>query len=279
VPGAHKPDDPVSKPPSIRLKTDGDGRPLWDAPLQPGDPTRVWLESDSWSGYTFVLSYDAGGNLVGLHVHRMSDAAPLSAHLLQRVPLGKLDRAARRCVALFLDAWDRPKGVQSTGDIGDHLDRVADPRTLGDDERLAKLCRRYLELDGKSGWRAILAREFGYAPSSIQTIIGRARGRRFLTRVPRGQYGGDLTPKALRLLTSPKSRTDGTISLDEGRAKRLHDDLLKQHADGQVDDGTFGVRYLAIEALVSPWTPRELWPDHPALGEIERQLQIIKEQP
>jgi hypothetical protein len=234
------------------------------------------------------MSY-VGGELVGLHVHRVADAAPLGSHLLQRVPLGALDRAGREHVQAFLEAWEsgRPeRALALFPDPADWLDAVADRKTgREDDERLARLCKRYLELGAKSGWRAILAREFGYDSSSIQTIIGRARRRRFLTKVPRGRYGGQLTPKALRLLAPPALQSAWERATDEQRTAALERDrrharlsaiLLKQLQMGAIDSDTYKARSLALEAEIMGWAPHELDLDGGTLAAVEQQLEFVQ---
>ena len=68
---------------------------------------------------------------------------PLTAHrvLLQRVPLGTLDRAARRHVDGFLTEWSKARIFYT--DTEDWLDAVADPdENHEDDFDLARLCQR-----------------------------------------------------------------------------------------------------------------------------------------
>jgi hypothetical protein len=199
----------VSKNPSIQVLRNADGLLLWELPSGQGAPMRfpLVIESSQWTGYTFWLSY-IGDELVGLDVRRDRDAELLSAQALQRVPLGALHQAAQRCAREFLEAWDEATPRQALTSFYDPLewvDALADPPIRENDTQLAKLCQRYLELNGEPGWRLTLSVEFAKAESSIPTMISRARRRRFLTRVPRGQYGGQLTPKALQLL-APKER-------------------------------------------------------------------------
>jgi hypothetical protein len=240
-----------------------------------GPPTlpsaSVWLDlvvdEPKWNGYTFRLSYSPRSHeLTGLEIQRESEAAPLGAQHLQRVPLGTLDRVARRHVSDFLAFWD--EAIPASAHVGDvqslypsvmdWLDPVADGRAASDDDvRLAQLCRRYIKLDAESGWRETLAHEFNYEPSGIQTIIARARARRFLTPVPRGQYGGQLMPKALRLLAPPKRQAawdrltteqrTGALELDR-RHRELEAELLEQRQAGLIDAETFARRGMEIDA-------------------------------
>ena len=268
---------------------DAEGRLQWEMPNGPTEPTRVSLvaDDDRWHGYIFRLSY-AGGEITDLEITRNGDAAPLSAQLLQRVPLGALDRAARRCVEDFLEVWERPEELQVLyPDPLDWLDAVADTNPgRENDKRLAELCKRYLDLRGESDWRETLGVEFGYQSTSVQTIIGRARKRRFLTKVPRGQNGGQLTPKALRLLAPPSMQSAWDQATDERRAAALQReerraereaDLLDQLRAGTIDKKTYGTRSLALDAALVGWAPRDLYPDEPNLAEIEREYELIKD--
>ncbi len=181
------------------------------------------IQQKRWSGYTFWLTY-LGSELTAFEVRREPDAAPLTARALTEVTLGTLDAVARECVDDFLEELSRLNPALLLGpypDPLDWLDSTADASTgRGDDKKLAKLCARYVELGGKPRWRETLAREFDYKASSVQTIIGRARRRRFLTPAPRrGQYGGQLTPKALRLLAPAEQREAWDRLMSEQRSR------------------------------------------------------------
>jgi hypothetical protein len=133
---------------------------------------------------------------------------------------------------------------------------VADPDGRHDDDlRLARLCQRYLALNGKRGWRQTLAREFHYKPSSVQTIIGRARARQFLTPVPRGQWGGQLMPKALKLLglqggDESKSTAWGRATSEERSAALQRESRVEELdaalASGSIDADSYTKRLDAI---------------------------------
>lgn len=214
-------------------------------PRTPGDPVEVhlWITDDGrWRGYTFTLVY-ARGELTGLNIERKDDAGVLTAAELQRVPLGALDRAARNAAAERLQRWYEPNtvmvaneaelqhaweaghNVMMTDDLGlrraptiedmqaifgDALLNVPEPGTQRnkDDVRLARLAKRYVELDGARGWRRTLGKELGWSESSIQTMVSRARKRGLLTHVRPGRYGGQLTPRARFLLGD--TRTEET---------------------------------------------------------------------
>lgn len=279
--------DPFTRGASIRVVRDESDAPQWEI----GDdsrPTRVLLLIDEprWSGFTFSLAYN-GRDLAEVTVLRDETAEPLTAALFQRVPLGSLDRAARECVSSFLAAWDEANPSTAAAlfpDPLDWLDEVADGETDREsDERLAKLCRRYLELGAQKDWRQTLADEFHYSLPSVQTIIGRARKRRFLTPVARGQHGGQLTPKALQLLAPPQTKTawdlateemrQGAIEREQTRA-RIHDEQLAQFRDGQMNAATYRARALALDSLLMGGEPEKDYPDESAreLREATRYL-------
>ncbi|MGH2904355.1 MAG: hypothetical protein ACRDK7_12355 [Solirubrobacteraceae bacterium] len=265
---------------------------LWKA----GDPTEVVIQvnADQWDGYLFRLSY-GGAELTGVAVCRVHDAKPLSAHLLQRVPLGALDRFARRWCGDYLREYTHLNPETSSTWL-DALDVVSDENTARDnDAMLAKLCRRYVELVGEPGWRLTLADEFNYSESSIPTIIARARKRRFLTPVTQGQAGGRLTPKARRLLVTQRApdwaalpeAERQALAVDaiarEERGRRLEEELIAEQRVSAIDEPAFRARYLAINAMMAGASTlgdlREMYPDHPALlPEIERQLHAINEE-
>jgi hypothetical protein len=252
--------EPPNSDTSIRVLSGPDGALLWEMPSSPSEPTRVPLviDGDQWRGYVFLLSY-VGAELTGLEIKRDTAAEPLGRVALQQVPLGSLDRAARQCVGRFLEEWDRVTGDTTAQmaylrvaypDTTDWLDAVADPNTAREDDALlARLCKRYLQLGGESGWRMTLADEFNYAESSIQTIIGRARRRRFLTPVARGQFGGQLTPKALRLLAPTKQQSAWDRATAEQREAAIERDRREAELYEQFAAGTIGAD--AYEAAVA----------------------------
>ena len=229
------------------------------------EPTRIELtdNAERWTGFRFVLEY-RGPELAAVRVERTDVAGPLTGQLLQKVPLGALDRAAREHVRGFLEAWDTANPSAALSMFPDPLDWLDDVAGGGTDdhagdERLARLCQRYLQLQGESDWRETLAQEFHYSRSSVQTIITRARKRRFLTPVARGQQGGQLTPKALRLLAPAQQRSAwdrATVEQQhaalarEALREQITADLLEQFRDGTIDADTFSARRFALVAML-----------------------------
>jgi hypothetical protein len=289
---------PVTKTLSTRVRVlrDAEGNLQWDLPTRPSDPTWVALEvdEDRWRGFVFRLTY-VRGKLTKLEITCDGTPAELTAELLQRVPLGALNRAARRCVQDFIEVWDRPEDLQDLQRIYpdplDWIDPVADPARESD-KKLAELCQRYLELvkspdrDEKKLWRETLGKDFDYAPGSVQTIISRARKRRFLTEVRRGQSGGELTPKARRLLAPPQLQSAWDRATDDVRASALEREkrrdvlearLLDQLRDGRINKATYRARSLALDAALLGWTPADLDLDVVDRIAAEGEIQLMSD--
>ena len=69
------------------------------------DPMWVEARHAGWPGYVFRLTFTAG-ELMGVEVRRDgSTAAPLTAHLLQRVPLGRRSASRSSEVNVFETLW------------------------------------------------------------------------------------------------------------------------------------------------------------------------------
>jgi hypothetical protein len=180
----------------------------------------LWAEArhDDWPGYVFRLTF-AGGELLGIEVRREDpDAAPLTAHNLQRVPLGALERAVRQNVDIFETLWtelvDSSVGlvgdkVITTRRVGmspavaqwfDTYNEGANPKSPERLLHLARLANRYVETLGEPGQTDILAEEFHYQPSSVSKMVREARDCRLLSPTTKGRPGGSLTPRARALL-------------------------------------------------------------------------------
>ena len=173
----------------------------------------MWAEvqHSGWPGYVFRLAFTEG-ELQGIEVRRDGDdAAPLTAHLLQRVNLGALERAVRQQVNLLQDMVESAVGVfddkvipavkpGASAPVAKWLDDARE-RKLSRERTLAKLARRYVQTLGEKGQTAILAEEFHYKCSSVAAMIREARNtHKLLTPTTKGRPGGSLTPKALALL-------------------------------------------------------------------------------
>jgi transposase len=180
----------------------------WSEPTS-SDPLWIELRHNKWPGYLFRLTF-VKGQLLGVEVRRESDEArPLTAHLLQRVPLGALEREALRHVDAFVTEWLRGHGDARHIDRDleqwyDDFDEGSRPRTGAKTERdvrLARLAKRYVETLGDPMQTEIIASEFSYSDSSVAAMVREARTRHLLTPTPqKGRPGGRLTPKALAWL-------------------------------------------------------------------------------
>ncbi len=237
-----------------------------------GDP--MWMElairDRQWTGYKFKLTF-RDFELARVEVDRGDGGKPLSAHLLQRVPLGAIERAARRRADEIMSELisAQPEAVRATAFPGsrDWHDR---PPDAGDDRelRLARLAKRYVETLGQPQQARLLAEwsraepERGhYSESSIPQLIREARKRGLLTATRQGRPGGWLTPSAFRVLgESPPKRGDAwsratkewraeAVELDR-RHRALEAELLEQRRAGTIDAETFARRGMEIDAAM-----------------------------
>lgn len=282
---------------SIRVLRDKAGRPQWNIGGR-DSPTRIMLEAvgPAWAGYCFDLGY-LGSSLASINVMRCDDrpeVPALSARLLQRVPLGQLDRFAQQWMREFFELWNDANPPTAAHAIFpdplDWLDLRSDPDAGSvQDVKLARLAQRYLETLDKPTWRRILANEFGYSESSVQTMIARARKRRLLTPVTRGQSGGQLTPKARRLLAPAKAPSAWDRATPEQQQARIdaealiakvHAEIFADYRDGNIDAATYHARFLTMGSLVEGNDPETAWPDEPtpAIREAVRHLQHTYEE-
>lgn len=283
---------------SIRIARDPDGRPLWEIGSEQAPTTiATEIEGGDWNGYLFQLTYDASAGLTGFSVVRDDNAKPLTARKMQTIPLGALDRFAQQWFREWIELWDESnpptKAAALFPDPLDWLDKVVDPDAGSEsDIRLARLCKRYLELvkEPKNPmWRRILAYEFDLKESGVQTKISRARRRRFLTPVAHGQSGGQLTPKAHQLLAPPERRSAWDLASPAQRQAALDCDALRQrikndldiaYRSGQSDSTEHRARLLAATALILGHEPEQMYPNEsvPAIREAVRYLQSTYEE-
>jgi hypothetical protein len=151
----------------------------------------ITVAAEAWRGYTFRVRLDEHGeDFASVEILRDTDAAPLNSWRLQHVPIALFKRAMLMG-GLFQD-MARARGGRDAAD---------DKRSnRGDDLKLAKLARGYVETLGEPHQSQVLAERFGYRPNSIAKLIRRARERHLLTGTTKGSPGGVLTPKSLALL-------------------------------------------------------------------------------
>ena len=206
---SHSAGQPVTRAASI-------GVVGWSGPST--DPVTVDLvvETEKWSDYRFRLTFRSG-ELLGVEAMRQPGAVSLTAHLLQRLPLGGLERVARAWITDFMADW--AEAVQSSAapmnpNLQSWYDQFAEAGRVNRedrserDERIAKLSKRYVETLDFPRQADLLAREFDYSRLSIPKVIAEARRRGFLTPTIKGRPGGQLTAKTLAILNEqPHART------------------------------------------------------------------------
>ncbi len=218
--------EPLTRKPSIEVISWG-----WAKPI-PSDPLWAEVQHSEWPGYVFRLTF-AGGDLLALEVRRDgADAAPLRAHLLQRVNLGALERAVRREVNVFESSWQEL--VDSTAGLsGENVVPVKVGMSPGlaewfegsrqakpSRERwLAGLAERYVDTLGDPQQTAILAEEFGYKRSSVAaTIRGRATSTSCSPLQPKAALAGVSLRKPGR--SSPNETSSQPNRRNDGQATR-----------------------------------------------------------
>lgn len=277
---------PGTTSPSIRVVEADGGGLSWAFSLD--GPTWVDLESTDpvWTGYTFRLTYaGATGELQDLHISRTATAASLTARLLQRVPLGDLERTARQCVSDFLETWEslNPPTDARPGPRM-YLGAVVEPDSADEAklQTLAQLSRAYVRLNGAPGWRKALADEFHYSESSIPSKLTQARRFGLLTSLGRGRPGGQLTPKAWDLL-APKqtawdratdAQRDAAIERDE-MLRRIGGELLTAYRNGAMDGPTYETRYQALVALAYGYSAVAMNPEQDSRT-VREAVQYLK---
>jgi hypothetical protein len=227
----------------------------------------MWAEvrHSDWPGYLFRLTF-RGGQLHSFETRREGDdAAPLSAHLLQRVPLGALERAVREHINAFMAEWRniRPEEVQRLFpdreqwfDTFSEGERPVDPKR---DLFLATVAKRYVETIGDPDQTLILAEEFDRQESSVAALIREARHKRkLLTPTRKGRAGGELTPKARVILGEvPEEKMRNaweraTAEQQQGaiEIERLLEEseaaLIVQYRAGKIDATTFTTRMVSM---------------------------------
>jgi hypothetical protein len=186
----------------------------------------LWIDltipGEEWSGYIFRLDFGSLGDLTAVEIRRSGKAQALSAHRLQRVPLGALERAARRHIRSVLNPFLEHLGPGSpTRQRIQEIVRAGRPIQQGDGERqlrLALLALRYVETLGTPTQAETLANEFSYEVSSIPKLIAAARNEyHFLTPTSKGRPGGEVTPRAYSLLIDATIRRNSAALSDEER--------------------------------------------------------------
>ena len=238
--------------------------------------------ADGWPGYRFVLAADVTvRQLVNFEILRDSDAQPLTARALARVPLGALEDALYEELESFIDQWhaDNP----GSGLAAPRPERV---RANRDDVKLAELARAYVETLGQPFQMRRLAEDFGfnYSLATIPKLIARARQRGLLTPTTKGRSGGRLTPKAIALLGGDavedlsawdRASRDQKVAamLREAQHQRLTEEL---HARRDELGDMFGPSLLALDALMYGSEPDdEMYPDQD-LDAIKRAAEQLR---
>lgn len=137
-------------------------------------------------------------NVLEIAVRLRGDHESISGNDVRELPLGALIEEARR---LGTKSARPDVNARPAVDLAMLL-KERDNTFGSDDDVLAALAHEYvsiLETGSRTPSRE-LAKRFGGAAGTWTNRVGESRARGFLTPVDRGEAGGSLTPKALRML-------------------------------------------------------------------------------
>ena len=186
-----------------------------------GQPAEVELEHEAYPRLRFRIEL-TGDGVVGLQVadRRMladrrpwdradwakEPPAPLTARLVHALPLGALERRARRAVLEETQPFLAPKYrttgyARSVTQLVESVQRTMRPGRRGRPiAEYAALAARYVELLKEGRGLPGLARDIHLSDSQVRNLLYAARQKGLLTAAPKGKAGGELTEKAKQLL-------------------------------------------------------------------------------
>jgi hypothetical protein len=212
------------------------------------------LPAEEWAGYRFRLRFGDDGQLRGVEVHREARASELSAARHQRVPLGTLERTARRHLRDQFDPFIEILGPESTA--RNQIKNIAQGPKRPDDRavRLAELAMRYVETLGDPYQVDILAEEFGCSDSTVPKWIAEARNEyHFLTPTKKGRGGGEVTPAAYQLLAQMSwnrlsDEQRNAVSSERAASSERAEASLRRYQRGEITHAqweleTFGMNF------------------------------------
>jgi len=168
------------------------------------DDLRPWSRETEHRGDRVIVRFTDPPPSPNPCVH---EGEHLTARTMRRFPIGEIQRTAERAYVDALRKQSRLRWLSRPDD--DRLQRwvavfdsVRRPGRRGrDDAAYAAVAERYVSLLGAGRAIALLAEELSYSPSRVRDLVYEARRRGLLTATRRGAEGGELTAKALALLT------------------------------------------------------------------------------
>ena len=185
-----------------------DGQDQWHVPLIPGtaDDEPPWAEvvgtAPKWRGYHFRVTFDAAGSTTELRIHREATAPPLTRRLLQAVPVPRLEHVAHARVRDWMNDWMARESYANVGSDAWFAEFDDAGRNPERDVWLAKVAAAYVDTLGQDSQRQrdAIADRCGISADYVPDATREARQRELLTPTTQGRAGGELTPRALRLL-------------------------------------------------------------------------------
>jgi hypothetical protein len=160
------------------------------------------IDSGRWAGYWFRLTFDRGA-VVSFEVNRAADAPLLTARGLQDVPYKSIEDTARACITGRVDQWLAGRSER----VSDRAERRWLDEFAATDRRterglwLAGFASMYVETIGTANQRETLASLAEVSLDYVSELVQEARQRELLSPTTQGRAGGQLTAKAISLLS------------------------------------------------------------------------------
>jgi len=170
--------------------------------VAPTNETWVPVAHPLYPGWLFDVAFLPNGLPVGFTMKHDWVAAPaepvLTARLLRRLPLGEIQEAARRGLMKHSLAPLPPEHWEKV-----FVESPRPGRAGRGNLELAQVSSAYLRqvAGGSSSPTHDLARDMNISPGHLRNLLGAARRRGLLTAPQSGKAGGELTAKALTLLS------------------------------------------------------------------------------
>ena len=186
----------------------------------PLKPLWIRLTHNEFPNHDFEIECSWDGRVQGFSVHTLPNSgATITARFLHEVPMGAFTRAIRE---FHVRAWNAavryatqnglppPTGGIMTPWKEIHINtgrkKSGGPIDIRDELSLAVLAAEYVELLEHASPASVLGDRYGYSTPRIKDFLKAARKRGLLSDPPfRGVAGGQLTKKAIRLLTEAQN--------------------------------------------------------------------------
>ncbi len=188
----------------------------------------VSAEPPDWTGYVFRILFRLG-ELSTLTIARDDTAIPLGAGLLQRVPLGAIERCARDWVTETAEIARRDD--PALGATFARPVEVESGLSMSRQLRLAEVAKAYVDTISDRNQRASLAVKCHASQDHVPNLVREARDAGLLlpARPGHGRRVGYLSNKARELLGEPPLTT-WWEQASEGERAWLRERQMRQEA-------------------------------------------------